>query len=228
MTPPQVAEKELGKTLNMYRNIAIAMNSFQLKESVSVKDLAKKAQVHWNTAKKALLFFHKIGPLIPKFQLGSNLRFRVEEKPDAMAAVEGVFESKEMKILTQMMLAEATESQKARRFSDTLTEEERSILPSLIDKGYVNSINGRYYLSKRGQSLGSMGIRRIVELNIPLPWEKRLVISTSERISPRPQLGKYVVPPINVPPPINFPWSDARPQNMWLLERSKWTKWAIG
>jgi len=168
----QSKEKKLGKTLEIYRKLAIAINSFQRGEKISVKDLAKRANVHWNTAKKALLFLHSIAPLIPEFELETDLEFRIQKKPNAMKAVEGIFESKELRILTKMMLAEVTEPQKAGKLKDILTPDERSGLTDLIERGYVNSVNGNYYLSKRGQSVGSMGIRRIVELDIPLPWEQ--------------------------------------------------------
>lgn len=198
MSLSETKEKELGKTLDIYRKLAIAINSFPKEEKISVKDLAEKAGVHWNTAKKALLFFHKIAPLIPNFELASNLRFRVVEKPHAIEAVEGIFESKEMRILTKMMLREATEPQKAlhaHAVKEVITLEEQSVLPNLIEKGYVNSINGCYYLSERGQSLGSMGIRKIVDLNIPLPWEVQTT-APIQKVRPVLRRPKMLVPEV--------------------------------
>lgn len=194
----------LSKTLDLYRNIAVAINSFPREEKISVKDLAERANVHWSTAKKALFFFNKIEPLVPKFELIENLRFQVKEKPSAIDAVEGIFESQEMRILTKMMLTEATDQEKARKLNEMLTAEERSFLSDLIEKGYVNSINGNYYLSTRGQSLGSMGLRKIVELNIPLPWEIE-ARTPEERLRPPSRLLKthrYKITSPNAPKPI--------------------------
>jgi len=213
MSLSETKEKELGKTLNIYRKLAIAINSFPREENISVNDLAEKAGVHWNTAKKALLFFYKIAPLIPKFQLISNLRFRVMQKPHAMAAVEGIFESKEMRILTKMILVKATEPQEARKMKDILTTEERSVLSNLIEKGYVNSVNGKYYLSKRGQSVGSMGIRKIVDLNIQLPWETQIGVPVSE---------SKPIPPRVLERPTHVPHSIYPPQAPLRSEKSKW------
>lgn len=165
-------EEHLGKTLNIYRQLAIAMNSFPRERDVSIRDLAEAAQVHYNTAKKALLFFHQIDSVIPKFQIEES-GFRVVSKPNALEAVEGIFESLEMRIVTKMMLSNAIDSDKAQKLDEVLTEEERNMLPKLIEKGLVNSFEGRYFLSSRGLSLGSMGLSRIVRLNIPLPWENR-------------------------------------------------------
>ncbi len=194
----------LGKTLDIYRNIAVAINSFPREKKISVKDLAEKANVHWNTAKKALVFFSRISPLVPRFELMENHRFEVKEKPSAMDAAEGIFESQQMRILTKMMLAEVTESEKARKLDKVLTTEERSFLADLIEKGYVNSINGSYYLSKRGQSIGSMGLRKIVELNVPLPWDVE-ARSTGRKMRQPPRLQKprrYASPSRNLPKPI--------------------------
>jgi len=148
------------------------MNAFQREKNVSIKDLAELAQVHYNTAKKALWFFHQLDSVIPKFEI-EETGFRIVSKPDALEAVEGIFESLEMRILTKMMLVRATDPDKARRLDDVLTEEERNILPKLIERGFVNSIEGQFFLSARGRSLGSMGLSRIVKLNIPLPWESQ-------------------------------------------------------
>ena len=121
---------------------------------------------------------------MPKFQMREG-EFRVVSKPDALQAVEGLFESTEMRLLTKMMLLNAIDSEKAQKFDDILTTEERAILSQLIERGYVNCIEGRYYLSLQGQTLGSMGLSKIVKLNIPLPWENRtspsFVRKTSEK-----------------------------------------------
>ena len=197
-------KRELSKTLDIYRNVAVAISSFPKGEKTSIKDLAEKANVHWNTAKKALIFFHKIGPLVPRFEIiEETLRFEVKEKPSAIDAVEGIFESREMRILTKMMLAKVTEPEKAKKLDSVLTTAERSFLAALIERGYVNSINGNYYLSKRGQSIGSMGLRKIVELNIPLPWEtERRQLEMKRRHPSRLQEMHRYKKTLNAPKPI--------------------------
>jgi len=217
----QAGKKKLGKTLEIYRKIAIAINSFPRGKNVSVKDLAEKANVHWNTAKKALLFLNSIAPLIPEFELETDLEFRIQKKPNALKAVEGIFESKEMRILTKMMLAEATEPRKAGKLKDILTPDERNGLTGLIERGYVNSINGNYYLSKRGQSVGSMGIRRIVELDIPLPWEQVKPPIQKSRIHAPSRLKstKYHFPSPRTPRTIYSPSISP------LSEKKKWTSY---
>ena len=161
----------VGKTLNTYRELAVAMNLFPENDEISIRDLADKANVHYNTAKKAILFFQQLRSVVPKFEI-EETGFRIISKPNAMEAVEGIFESLEMRVLTKMMLVKAVDPDRARKLDDILKEEERSILPSLIERGFVNSMEGLYFLSTRGQSLGSMGLRRLVELDIPLPWER--------------------------------------------------------
>jgi len=165
-------EETLGKTLNIYRELAISMNYFKKAEKVSIRDLAEKADVHYNTAKKAIFFFHQLGSIIPKFEIEESC-FRVVSKPNAFEATEGIFESPEMRILTKMMLLRVVDSEKARKLDDLLTKAEREMVSKLIERGLINSIEGKYFLSKRGISLGSMGLSRIVKLNIPLPWENQ-------------------------------------------------------
>jgi len=192
---PQVS---IGKMLNIYRELAIALNSFPEGTALSIKDLAEKAQVHYNTAKKALLFFYWIDPLIPKFKMQGR-SFKVVSKPNALEVVEGLFESLEMRVLTKMMLLEATDADRARKLDDILTEEEKSILPRLIERGYVNSIEGLFFLSQRGQALGSMGLSQIVKLNIPLPWENKA----------RPRRREAV--------PLDYVWRSPREAHLTLL-----------
>lgn len=163
--------EDLGKTLNTYRELAIAMNSFPEDVELSISDLCKKADVHYNTARKALHFFKAICSVVPEFSIEKK-GFRIVGKNDAINAVNGIFESFEMRILTKMMLVKATSAESARNLKDVLTEEEMTVLPRLIERGFVNSIEGQYFLSSRGSSLGSMGLSQIVELGIPLPWER--------------------------------------------------------
>jgi len=60
---------KVGKTLQKYLEIALALNSFSLNETFTVNQLAEKAGVHHNTAKKALLFFKWTMPHVPDFKL---------------------------------------------------------------------------------------------------------------------------------------------------------------
>lgn len=177
-------EEKIGKTLKIYRELAITMNSFPREENVSIKDLAEAAQVHYNTAKKALLFFDQLESVIPTFEIRGTC-FRVVSKPNALEAVEGIFESLEMRVLTKMMLVMAVDSEKARKLEDLLTEQEKSILPKLIEEGFINSLEGRYFLSVQGKSLGTMGLRQIVNLNIPLPWEKQVSTPITRKVEPK-------------------------------------------
>jgi hypothetical protein len=181
----ETREEAIGKTLGIYRELAIALNRFPKGQPLSIREFADQTNVHYNTAKKALLFFHLIDSVMPKFQMQEG-EFRVISKPNALEAVEGLFESREMRILTKMMLLNAVDAEKAQKFDDILTNEERPILSQLIERGFVNCIEGRYYLSSQGQSLGSMGLSKIVKLNIPLPWENRatpVYAKTSSQIS---------------------------------------------
>jgi len=165
-------DTKLGKTLEAYRRISIALNSFPSAERVSIKELATKAQVHWNTAKKALLFFNILRPMVPQFRLESESKFRIIKKPSAVKAVEGIFESLEMRVVVKLMLKNALEEENALKAEEFLSEEEKQIVQELISKGFINSIEGHFYLSKRGQSLASIGMRKLIELGIDLPWEK--------------------------------------------------------
>ncbi len=60
---------EVGKTLQKYLEIAVALNSFPLNETFTVYQLAEKAGVHYMTAKKALVFFARTMPQVPNFEL---------------------------------------------------------------------------------------------------------------------------------------------------------------
>jgi len=166
------SDSELGKTLEIYRKVSIALNTFPRNEEISIEDLAKKAGVHWNTARKAVLLFNSINKISPRFRMVSKSKFRITEKPNAMSAVEGIFESLEMRILVKLILLNATEERTASKVTEFLEDKEKQILQELISKGFVNSIEGRFYLSKRGQSLASVGMRELAELGIDFPWEK--------------------------------------------------------
>lgn len=186
-------DTELGKTLDIYRRISIALNAFPKNEKISIEDLATKAGVHWNTAKKAVLLFATIDRITPKFELESKSKLRIIKKPDAIEAVDGIFESLEMRILVKLMLQNATEEETAQKISEVLNEEERKVLQELISKGFINSIEGRFYLSKRGQSLASIGLREIVELGIELPWERSLKRVNFDQLGEAIE-GRYTYP----------------------------------
>ncbi len=66
----QIYRDDLPPNLQRYFDIALAMNQFDVGETFTVQELADVADVHWNTAKKALAFFaaiQKIDP--PKIRL---------------------------------------------------------------------------------------------------------------------------------------------------------------
>lgn len=160
----------LGEALENYRRLAIALNVFPENKEISIKELADEAKVHWITARKALLFFDIVKTVIPKFQLTPDMKFQVIERPSALEAVDGVFESSQMRVLTKMMLCRATSPETARSLNEILTKPEFDTLEKLTSKGFVNVVEGLYYLSRRGISFGSIGLKRITDLGIPLPW----------------------------------------------------------
>lgn len=170
-------DSELGKMLETYRKVSIVLNSFPIEEKISVKDLAERANVHWNTAKKALLFFGMLNQLVPRFRMESSSKFRVVKKPSAVEVVDGVFESSEMRILVKLMLRNAIDERTAQKIVQ-FSARDNQVLQELISKGFVNSLEGRFYLSKRGQSLASIGIKRLVDLGIELPWDKTQTLTT--------------------------------------------------
>lgn len=177
---------DLGKTLETYRKIAIALNSLPKDQKISIEDLAGKAKVHWNTAKKALFLFSALNKMSPEFRMESQSKFRIIKKPRAMDAVEGIFESLEMRILVKLFLANAVEEKNARKDNEFLGDDEKRVLQELVSRGLVNSIEGRFYLSKRGQSLASIGMRELAKLGIELPWEESI-----KKRSPEPLQAIY-------------------------------------
>jgi len=223
----RVQESELGKMLETYRKISIALNSFQIGEKISVKDLAERANVHWNTAKKALLFFSMLNQLVPKFHMESSSKFRVVKKPSAIEAVDGVFESSEMRILVKLMLRNAIDERTAQKIAQ-LSACDNQVLQELISKGFVNSLEGRFYLSKRGQSLASIGIKRLVNLGIELPWDKTQALPTlAERRIERvydswPQVR--IRRNINAPERIFGRWQTSRDYQGWRFPQDNQRK----
>lgn len=49
--------------IDKYIHIALTMNSFEVGKPFSVNELAKRAKVHYSTAKKAVKFFITLGEL---------------------------------------------------------------------------------------------------------------------------------------------------------------------
>jgi hypothetical protein len=174
----------LGEVLESYRRLAIALNIFPKNKEISIKELADQANVHWVTARKALVFFDLVKTVIPRFELTPNFRFEVIERPSALGAVDGIFESSEMRILTKMMLCRAISPESARSLNEILKKQEFSTLEKLTSKGFVNVVEGRYYLSRRGISFGSIGLKKITDLGIPLPWEQTKTVIPTGRLEP--------------------------------------------
>jgi hypothetical protein len=211
-------EKDLGQVLNAYYNLALALNSFQRNEEVSIKELAERAGVHWNTAKKALLFFEVVKTIIPKFEVTQNLRFKIVEKQDPFEVVEGIFGSLEMRVITKMMLCRAVDSSNARSLVEVLSSGEKEVLPQLISKGYVNSAEGLYYLSRRGVTMGGLGLKKLIEAGIPLPWQRTtMLISHAHEIGSILLEGREKIPTM-VPSPSWSPRLGGLDSEGWCLK----------
>ena len=54
---------DLPENLEKYFRIALNMNSFPIGVDIPISELAKKAGVHINTAKKGLLFFYELNKI---------------------------------------------------------------------------------------------------------------------------------------------------------------------
>ena len=150
------------------------MNSFPFQKNNSIEELAEKADVHWNTAKKALAFFLLSEPILPRFRIDKDFRFTILEKPRAIDAVNIIYESDEMIIITKMMLKKITDKQKGLKMEElkSLGYNDISAVYSLLEKGYINSEDGVFFLSFRGKILGNTGIKKILDLGLSLPWEE--------------------------------------------------------
>ncbi len=171
---PRVEKDILGETLAKYQEIALIMNSFPFQKKNSIEELAEKADVHWNTAKKALAFFLLSEPILPRFRIDKDFRFTILEKPRAIDAVNIIYESDEMIIITKMMLKKITDKQKGLKMEElkSLGYNDISAVYSLLEKGYINSEDGVFFLSFRGKILGNTGIKKILDLGLSLPWEE--------------------------------------------------------
>ena len=162
----------LGETLLKYQEIALLLNSFPTSKQISVEELAEKAEVHWNTAKKALVFFSLSEPILPHFEIDDDFRFTILKKPHALDVVNIIYNSYEMRIITKMMLknmVKKTNGLKMKELKNYLTSQEIYMIHSLIEKGYINSEDGVFYLSLRGKILGNDGIIKLLDLGIPIP-----------------------------------------------------------
>jgi len=178
-------EETFGETLTKYAKVALALNRFPEKKLIAVDALAEEANVHWNTAKKALLFFHKVKPIMPDLYIQENLKFTVYNKPTAMKSIDTLFASLEMKIATKMILNKITAKERGLKkyeLNKYLGSDEIENISKLIEKGLVNSEEGYYYLSSKGTILGNIGVKEIVNLGIPLPWEETRVFSNHKSI----------------------------------------------
>jgi len=168
-------EETFGETLTKYAKVALALNRFPEKKVIPVDALAEEADVHWNTAKKALLFFYKIKPIMPDLVIEENSKFTVFNKPTAMESIDTLFSSLEMRITTKMLLSKMTSKRRGLKkyeLSDLLEKIEIEKIHKLIEKGLVNSEEGYYYLSSKGIILGNIGVKELTNLGIPLPWEE--------------------------------------------------------
>lgn len=87
--------------------------------------------------------------------------------------VDELFESLRMRVLTKMMLAGMTSYEKGSQMCDMLTRDEYKMLSTLVETGFVDWRLGKYYLTRRGCSIGSMGLKKLVDMNVTLPWEKK-------------------------------------------------------
>ncbi len=194
------SREDLGKVLESYQRIAVSLNGFQENQSISVNELAGSARVHWSTAKKALLFFDAIKTIIPDFELSpdARMKFRIIAKSSAFKAVKSIFGSLEMRVLTKMMLCRAMDPENARSFKEVLEPQEFEVLPELISRGFVNSLEGLYYLSRRGISIGGLGLKKLIDSGIQLPWQKTSVVLPRPAIfiSPRKVGGEIVCRPV--------------------------------
>lgn len=172
---PRFEKDILGETLAKYQEIALIMNSFPTQKKNSIEELAEKANVHWNTAKKALAFFLLSEPILPCFRIDKDFRFTILEKPRAIDAVNVIYESDEMRVITKMMLKKITNKQRGLKIEElkNLIYNDISTVYSLLEKGYINSEDGVFYLSFRGKILGNTGIKKILELGLSLPWEEK-------------------------------------------------------
>jgi predicted transcriptional regulator len=170
-------EEELGNTLSKYAQVAISMNRFPEKTPISIREIAEEAKIHWNTTKKALIFFESIAPIIPKFEFIENKgKIQLLKKPKAIIALNKLFSSMEMKITTKMMMEKITSKDRGAKMKDLikfLEEKEVKYLTNLLQKGLINSEEGRFYLSSKGKLIGNLGIKKLVNLGTLLPWEER-------------------------------------------------------
>jgi len=170
-----MSSEDFGIMLSKYYQVALTLNRFPENTHISIDDLAKQANVHWNTAKKALFFFDTVRLLIPEFTIDKNNKILINNKPRAVEALDKLFFSPEITITTKMLIGKLTSKERGmdvHHIKKILNQDEVKYLTILIQKGLVNSEEGRFYLSPKGMIIGNFGIRKLSELGIPLPWEE--------------------------------------------------------
>ena len=86
-----------------------------------------------------------------------------------------MYESDEMRVITKMMLKKITNKQRGLKMEElkNFIYNDISTIYSLLEKGYINSENGVFFLSFRGTILGNTGIKKILDLGLSLPWEEK-------------------------------------------------------
>lgn len=174
--PEPASLEDFGSTLTKYFHVALAMNYFPENSEISIEELADTAQVHWNTAKKAMMFFGAVKPIIPDFKIESNSKIRIKKKPEAMLVLDAIFLSLEFKITAKMLLEKLTSKERGQDITTLtrfLNHEELDYLPMLTQKGLVNTEEGFFYLSDKGSLVGNIGVKKIADIGIPLPWEEK-------------------------------------------------------
>ena len=77
--------------------------------------------------------------------------------------IDKLFSSLELRLLTKMMVYGAVNVQNARTFKNILTPRELEVLPRVIEKKYVAVVDDKYYLTKRGASIASFGMKKLAE-----------------------------------------------------------------
>jgi len=98
-----------------------------------------------------------------------------QEEINYPAVIAKVFQSPQMRALTKMSVFEATAAKKAKDWDELkLTRDEIEILPKLAENDWIQKTHeNKIFLTKKGASLASFGIKRLVELEVPLPWDPK-------------------------------------------------------
>jgi hypothetical protein len=98
---------------------------------------------------------------------------KLKEKIDYERVLKEVFQSPQMRAITKLRLAEAITPETAKRPEEfELTNEERSILPLLAENNWIEKTHeNKIFLTKSGVDLSAFGLKRLTELEVPLPWD---------------------------------------------------------